>query len=119
MSVSSPTNARSSKFRAFCRRVRCWILPPKSSVFLDGRWHEAVPTVEGPAIAIFNGRHVPEWWMLECGRVAEFVGIYDGRPLFFRQTPTQPGELIIGQGIYRVSVRPHMKAIAQQSSRAA
>jgi len=119
MSSSSPIKRRFGKFRAFCRGLRCWILPPKNSVFLDGRWRDAVPAQEGPAIASFNGRQVPEWWMLECGRVAEFVGIYDGRPLFFRQPPTQPGELIIGEGIYRVSTRPRVKNAAEQVDRAA
>jgi hypothetical protein len=99
--------------------LRCWILPPKNSVFLEGRWLEAVPALEGPTIATFGGRGIPEYWLLECGRVAEFVGIYDGRPLFFRQPPTQPGELMIGQGIYRVSIRPRAAVAVDPSARAA
>lgn len=119
MSSTSPINPRMEKIGRLMRRLRCWILPPKNSVFLDGRWHEAVPAQEGPAIATFAGRAIPGYWMLECGRVAEFVGIYDGRPLFFRQPPTKPGELIIGLGIYRVSIRPRAQRMANEPIRAA
>ncbi|MBI2254676.1 MAG: hypothetical protein HYU58_08665 [Proteobacteria bacterium] len=119
MPPTSPLNPHRRRFHMLWRRLRCWILPPKKSVFLNGRWHDAVPAQKGPPIAIFAGCEMPEWWTLECGRVAEFVGIYDGRPLFFYQPPTRPGEVIIGQGIYRVSVRPQLKTPNVTSSHAA
>lgn len=119
MSPTSLINRRTGTIGKLWRRLRCWILPPKNSVFLDGRWHEAVPAHEGPAVAILDSCAIPGYWMLECGRVAEFVGIYDGRPLLFRQPPTQPGELIIGAGIYRVSIKPRIALAAERPSRAA
>ncbi len=84
------------------RRTRCRILPYKNAVSIGGKWHPVSPVRPGPTVAIYDGRPVPAWWVLECGRVAEFVGIYDDRASNFNQPPTGPGETIIGTAIYRV-----------------
>lgn len=87
------------------RRLRCLVLPYKNAVSIDGRWHPVVPVEAGPPIGHLDGEDIPQWWVLDCGRLVEFVGVYDGMAANFNQPPTGPGETIIGSAIYRISGR--------------
>lgn len=87
------------------RRLRCLVLPYKNAVSIDGRWHPVVPVEAGPPIALLDGEAIPQWWVLDCGRLVEFVGVYDGTAANFNLPPTGPGETIIGTAIYRIASR--------------
>ncbi|WP_374380655.1 hypothetical protein [Dongia sp.] len=85
------------------RRARCIVLPYKNAVSIDGKWHPVVPVEAGPPIAELDGEAIPQWWVLDCGRIVEFVGVHDALAANYNLPPTQPGETIIGSAIYRVA----------------
>lgn len=105
-SLSSHRPGKSS-LRAFLKAVRVMALPPRNAAFIKGRPYTVEPDVAGPTGAIYNGKTMPAWWLLKCGRLAEFVGIHDDRQTRNLHAPVGEAETIIdGHGIYRITEKP-------------
>lgn len=96
---------------AIARRIvtllRYNFLPPRNAVNVRGVWILVIPIVRGPEIAECNRKRIPAWWLLECGRLAEFVGAYDGQQTSLWRTPLRHGEVVIDDvAIFHVTDLP-------------